>query len=285
MKILQNESLRKYTTFKIGGPALTLVVPESYPDLINFLRDHPLDPATVILGEGSNVLISDNGINSTVLKISFGQIEFIPDSNMVKVGAGVKLSNLAKTLSAKALTGLEFVFGIPGTVGGAIVMNAGLKDQWISQALTRVFCVDFSGKEIVINQAAAGFGYRRSRFQTEKLIITAAEFALEKDNSGKIKKRMENFKIKRSETQPLALPSAGSIFKNPAQGPAAMLIEACGLKGAKIGGAAVSEQHANFIINQKEATAQDVLQLIDLIQRKVFDKFQVKLELEIRVII
>jgi UDP-N-acetylmuramate dehydrogenase len=285
MQILQNESIARHTTFKIGGPAEIVLIPQSIQDLVKYLQVDPLPEAALILGAGSNILITDAAIRNPVLIITFAGVKIDTASGKVYAEAGLSLPKLSQTLQKNGLTGLEFACGIPGTVGGAIVMNAGVGERWISNYVTKIFCLDRQGWPITLDKSAAGFGYRESIFQKEKLIVVAAEFQLQRENPSVVAKLIQEYSEKRKSSQPLQYPSAGSVFKNTKDAPAGKLIEKAGGKGMQVGGALVSPQHANFIVNTGGATAADVLQLINLIKEKVKAKFGVDLELEIKIIL
>ncbi len=281
-KILINEPLAKYSTFKIGGLADIYLEPANVDELINlikYLKSKEVD--FIILGNGSNVLISDEGFRGAVINLEFG-LNFIGiEDEYVVAGAGVKLSKFVDFCIENGFKGVEMLAGIPGTLGGAIIMNAGAYSGEISDYLIDVDVIrDF---ELVrLKKEECGFGYRTSSLTND--IVVRARFKFPSGDIEEMKKIRREILIRRNQTQPVNFPNAGSIFKNPPGNFAGKLIEDAGLKGVQIGGAQISEKHANFIINKGNATAKDVLELIKLAQSKVYEKFGVKLELEIRLI-
>lgn len=277
----KNISLANLTTFGIGGPAKFLIIVHSNKELINNIiiaRKHKI--SLFILGSGSNVLIADSGWNGLVIKTENCNITI--SKNKITAESGVKLADLISFASWHGLTGLECYRGIPGTVGGAIVGNAGTKDSWISQIINQVVVIDKNNKTIKLNNQECCFGYRTSRFQNSKEIVLQATFKLQSTPIKQIKEK-EQFFFEQRKNQPRGK-SAGSIFKNPPGQSAGRLIEQAGLKGKKIGDAQISSQHANFIINTGQAQAKDILTLIKLAQKEVLKKFNIKLELEIKLI-
>ncbi|MFN3301483.1 MAG: UDP-N-acetylmuramate dehydrogenase [Patescibacteria group bacterium] len=304
-----NEPLKNWTTFKIGGPARYFFLAKNEKDLIRAISlVKKLKIKFFILGEGSNVLISDKGFDGMVIKIQ--NSNFRIQNSKIIADAGVKLSQLVKAATNASLTGLEWAVGIPGTLGGAIYGNAGLVDERknISALIEEVKVLNIKNCKLKIENFSkkdCQFAYRESIFKYRpNLIILSAVLKLKKDKKEKIKKEILEMIKKRKEKIPNGF-SAGCIFKNSkfkiqnsklkkypqlkdfkkyGMIPSGWLIEKCGLKGKKIGGAKISEKHANFIINYKEAKAKDVLKLINLIKKKVFNKFGIKLEEEIRII-
>lgn len=281
-KILINEPLAKYSTFKIGGLADIYLEPANVDELLNllkYLRSKDVD--FIILGNGSNVLISDEGFRGAVINLEFG-LNFIRiEGECVVAGAGVKLARFVDFCVENGFKGVEMLAGIPGTLGGAIIMNAGAYSGEISDYLVDVDVIrDF---ELVrLKKEECGFGYRTSNLSND--IVVQARFKFPSGDIEEMKRIRREILIKRNQTQPVNFPNAGSIFKNPPGNFAGKLIEEAGLKGVQIGGAQISEKHANFIINKGNATARDVLELIKLAQSKVYEKFGIKLELEIRLI-
>lgn len=285
-ELRQNEPLAVHSSFKIGGPADIFFVPEDEADLAQALRlcrqtGVPVWP----MGAGSNLLVSDSGVRGLVVRIwkPLGQVCF--DGERVRVGAGAPLPKLAKMAADRGLTGIEWAGGIPGTVGGGVVMNAGAHGGDMSQVVTRVWLLAADGS---LHEKAAdqmGFAYRHSLLAAEReWIVASAELCLASADRVSILKRMKEFAGRRKRTQPLGLPSSGSIFKNPPGGHAGHLIEQAGLKGARVGGVLVSPVHANFIINAGNATGADALALIRLIRERVADQFGVQLELEVELV-
>lgn len=284
-KILENEPMSKHTTFKIGGPADLFIKIETINELkfIMGICKSKCIPLTII-GNGSNVLVKDKGIRGITVKICFKELELI-ENNIIKVGSGVLLSKLSNFAYEKGLTGLEFACGIPGTIGGAITMNAGAHGKPISEVIYSTTYLDNDGNIHKIDNKENEFGYRESLFsKNHNHIITSAEIKLEKGDKECIKKTInDNIKF-RNDNQPINLPSAGSIFKRGQNYVSAKLIDECGLKGLTIGNAKVSEKHAGFIVNTGNASADDVLQLIEIIKEKVKEKYKINLDLEIEVL-
>ena len=274
----RNQRLSSHTSFKIGGPADWFCEIKNEEDLkkaIFFCRNKKIP--FLIFGGGSNILFSDKGFRGMAIKMK-NETSKIEESQ-VTVSAGLSLSKLIILSSENSLTGLEFLAGIYGTVGGAIVGNAGAWQENIGDKLKRVRILDKNNRFKWLNQKECQFAYRQSRFKKSKEIILEAEFELEKGDKEKISQKIKKNLIKRGG-QPKE-PSAGSIFINPKPEAAGSLIEKCGLKGKKFNQAQISEKHANFIINLGGAKAIDVLKLIALAQKKVEEKFKINLQPEI----
>ena len=280
-KIMENEPMANHTSYGIGGPALAFIEPKSIKDLQmikSFAKKHHV-PVNCI-GSGSNLLVSDEGINSFVVSLekSFKKILF--DKNKCYAGAGVKLSKLVKACIKRNLAGLETLFGIPGTLGGALIMNAGAFGNEISNYLIGIELLNSKGIVVQISANEIEFGYRSSTFNKDDIILSV-EFQLEKSSETKIRKNRDQANLSRKSTQPLKFRSAGSVFKNPKDITAGFLIDQAGLKGKSIGGAMVSDIHANFIINQTNAKADDVVLLVKIIRDTIYKKYSIALELEI----
>jgi len=279
--IMENEPMANHTSYGIGGPALAFIEPKSVKDIQmikSFAQKHSV--AIHCIGSGSNLLVSNEGINGFVITLekSFKNILF--DENRCYVGAGVKLSKLVKECIKRNLIGLETLIGIPGTLGGALIMNAGAFENEISNYLISIELLNSKG---IVKQKSANeieFRYRSSTFNKDDIILSA-EFQLEKASETEIQKNRDQANLSRKSTQPLKFRSAGSVFKNPKDFAAGYLIDQAGLKGKSIGGAMVSDIHANFIINQANAKAEDVVQLIKLIRNAIYKKYSIVLELEI----
>ncbi|MEK6683142.1 MAG: UDP-N-acetylmuramate dehydrogenase [Nitrospirota bacterium] len=281
-EIRWREPLSRHTTLKIGGPADVLVIPKDREALAHLVRRaHPLDAPIFVMG-GSNLLVRDGGIRGIVVKLSRFQRITDPNETEIEVEGGVPLSRLSRHALARGLSGLEFALGIPGTVGGAVVMNAGTREGEMSDRLTGVRIIESDGTIRMLSRGEMAFGYRWSRFP--RGVIVSARMKLRKAGKAEIQRRMEGFTDRRKATQPLTWPNAGSVFKNPTGTFAARLVEAVGLKGRRIGDAQVSERHANFIINRGHATAKEVLQLIRLIGKRVEEETGITLELELRIV-
>ncbi len=272
LKITENFPLNTCTTFRCGGPADRLVVVDSKEELLEALKL----PRPFILGNGSNVLFADAGYRGTVIKFGPGLSKVQVRGCKVKAGAGALLANAAKAACAKGLTGMEFATGIPGSVGGAVFMNAGAYDGCIADIVTKV--------DSMPQLEDYGLSYRHSAFMDRGAIILGAEFTLKRGNKEEIDAKVADFSMRRRTKQPLAYPSAGSFFKRPEGYFAGKLIQDAGLKGRTVGGAQVSELHAGFIINIGGATTKDITDLMHIVQQEVADRFGVELVPEVRII-
>ncbi len=280
--ILPNEPLAPYTTWKIGGPADLLVIPDSKAHLVDTIRIlHQHSMPFVPIGRGSNMLVSDKGIRGVAIKLGQGMNELRFEGNQIHVGGGYSLITLAVQAGKEGLTGLEFAGGIPGTVGGAVFMNAGAHGSDMSRILKEAEIVLETGELVRLPQEDLLFAYRHSVLHTLPGIVTEAVLELVPGDRKEIAATMASYKERRIRTQPLHLASSGSTFRNPDHQFAAKLIEDAGLKGAREGGAEVSIQHANFIINTGEATANDVLRLMERMQSVVFERYGVRLVPEV----
>ena len=288
-KIMQNEPMNKHTSFKIGGNADFFVKATTEEDVRNVLQicqDNNI-PLTV-LGNGSNILVKDGGIKGITLKICIDNIDIQKDENnkaIITVSAGVLFGKLAQVFLQNPISGFEFASGIPGTIGGAVRMNAGAYGSEFKDIVTETTCMNQEGKIIKLSNEEQDFGYRSSIFQKVNYIILETKLLLKtEENSEDIKNKMTEYRNSRMEKQPVEFPSAGSTFKRGEDFITAKLIDECGLKGYTVGGAQVSTKHAGFVINTGNATAEDVIKLIEIIKEKVFEKFNKKIELEIEII-
>ena len=291
MEILQNELMSKHTSFKIGGPAdyyIIAVTVDDVKEAINFSRERNL-PLTVV-GSGTNILVKDGGIRGIVLKIAINDIEVRSQraeggeqsgETHIIVGAGVLFSKIATLALENSLTGLEFAYGIPGTIGGAVRMNAGAYGGEIKDVLVSSTYIDENLEIKTINNEEHAFQYRNSVFSNNKNIILSSVIKLKTGNKEEIQSKMDENLKARKEKQPLKFPSAGSTFKRGNDFITSKLIDECGLKGYAIGGAMVSDLHAGFIINTGNATAKDVIDLIEHVKTTVKEKFDKDIELEI----
>ncbi len=284
-QIFTEEPMAHHTTFRIGGNADVFVLPASVEELLQILKlvKRYSVPLTV-LGNGSNVLVRDGGIRGVV--VSFGKPFAHIERNgaCITAGAGVTLGTVSLFAASHSLSGLEFAVGIPGSLGGAIFMNAGAYDGEISQVVRAVTAVTPEGEVVRYQPEDMGFGYRHSVFQENEHIICEIELALKEGEPAVIQEKMAEFTRRRMEKQPLDKPSAGSTFKRPPGLFAGTLIDEAGLKGFTIGGAQVSEKHAGFVINKGGATAANVLALIEEVERRIEEKNGVRLVPEIRII-
>ena len=286
-KILINEPMKNHTSFKIGGTADCMMLPESEKVLSDILKLCAQNNIPVtFMGNGSNMLVSDSGIRGTVIKLdkAFSEISLLDDGVTVLCKSGASLSKLCSFALSNGLSGLEFAWGIPGSVGGAAFMNAGAYGGEMKDVLIECSHMDESGKSGAFLKESLDLSYRRSVYSDLKLIITSVKVKLNKCNPDRIKEKMTELMQRRLDKQPLEFPSAGSVFKRPEGHYAGALIESCGLKGFTIGGAQISEKHCGFIINKGNATCNDVIELIRHIQNKVESVHSLLLECEIKVI-
>lgn len=285
LELRADEMMSRHTSFRIGGPAQGMAFPKNTEELsaiLSFSYERGVKPR--ILGAGTNVLAPDGGIPGLVicLKDCLEGIELL-DDNCLRVFAGVTMSRAAVFAANHGLAGLEFAHGIPGTVGGGVYMNAGAYGGEICMVCKSVDVMSMDGTLRRISGAEMGFSYRHSRLEDEGGVVVSAVFALSHDDPEAIRGRMQELMTKRKTSQPLDLPSAGSAFKRPVGGYAAALIDQAGLKGYRIGGAAVSEKHAGFVVNLDDATAQDVQKLLSSVSDIVFEKSGIRLEPEVRI--
>lgn len=279
-----NEPMSKYTSFKIGGPAECLVkikTIEQLKEILKYAEDKNIE--LTIIGNGSNLLVSDEGIKGIVAKIEIDnlKIDIQDEKILITVGSGIKLGLLAQKCLREEIAGFEFASGIPGTIGGAIRMNAGAHGTEMKDIVKTVTYVDRNGEIHKIENEQAKFEYRNSLFAHKDYIIVETEIQLEKGNATEIKEKMTEYANYRKEKQPIEYPSAGSTFKRGADFITAKLIDECGLKGYQIGGAQISEKHAGFIINKENATAKDVIELMKYTKEQVYEKFGKVIEAEI----
>lgn len=285
-KVLENEPLSNHTTIKIGGPADVLVVPKNIQAVKNtmkVIKKHGIKWTAI--GRGSNLLVLDEGIRGVVIKLGQGLDHMEIDGEQVTVGGGYSVVRLATGISKKGLSGLEFAAGIPGSVGGAVYMNAGAHGSDISRVLVKALILFEDGTIDWLTNEEMAFSYRTSILQNERPgICLEAVLQLEQKERDEIVAQMQKNKDYRKETQPVSNPCAGSIFRNPLPEHAGRLVEDAGLKGHQIGGAKVSEMHGNFIVNAGGATAQDVLDLIAFIQKTIKEKYDIDMHTEVEII-
>lgn len=287
-KIKQNEPMKEHTSLKIGGPAEFFVKVNSVEELkkvLQFCRTNQI-PLTVV-GNGSNLLVLDKGIKGIVVKTELKQIQIEninEDKVEVIVDDGVQLGLLAQKLLKEEITGFEELSGIPGTIGGAVVMNAGAHGKEMKDVVTEVTAIDYDRNMSIFTNEQSEFRYRHSKFSDGEYIILQVKLLLEKGKKEEIKSKMEEYAQYRKEKQPIEYPSAGSTFKRGTDFITAKLIDEAGLKGYSIGGAKISEKHAGFVINTGNATAQDVLDLVKYVTDKVYEKFGKKIELEVKIL-
>jgi len=284
-RLLFKEEMKNHTTFKIGGPVDIMVLPQDEEDVatvVSFCRER--DIPLFIFGVGSNLLVRDRGIRGVAMKLGENLDEVEVNGDQIQAQAGVKISALARIAAFHSLSGLEFAEGIPGSLGGALVMNAGAYDGEMQGIVTAARAIGPDGSIETLKNEEMQFGYRRSIFQSNGYIIIYATLKLATGNRNEIEQRMLEFARRREEKQPLDKPSAGSTFRRPPGFYVGPMLEELGLKGYQIGDAQVSSKHAGFIINNGNATARDVLELIAYIQQKAKERFGVDLQPEIRVV-
>jgi UDP-N-acetylmuramate dehydrogenase len=292
-KVFYDEMMSKYTSIRIGGPADIFILPANLKDLEIILKNRGSCPISII-GEGTNLLVRDQGIRGIVisLKNCFKEIKrpvFFKSMDgkekaVIQVDGGVKLSYLAKYSARYGLKGIECLVGIPGSVGGSVAMNAGAEGSEISHVLRSIKFITLDGEIKTYSKNEMVFAYRKTTFPSKGGIVIEAELELEKGEVAGIHREMDKYLSRRSLTQPLTIPNSGSIFKNPDGKNAGHLIESAGLKGFQIGEASVSIKHANFIVNKGAASAEDMIRLIKHIQAVVEKKNGIKLEQEIKII-
>ncbi len=284
-ELLINEPMSKHTSFKIGGPADVIALPaneEELQALLKRAKDNGI-PVTLI-GNGSNLLVRDKGIRGLVIKLGNMLCKIEAEGERLSFGSGVSLAMASRKAADLELTGMEFAVGIPGSIGGAVYMNAGAYDGEMSKVVESVRVIDTNGDLMLLKAEQLEFAYRKTKLQKSGLIVTEVNLKLEPGCKDDITSKMADFSHRRISKQPLELPSAGSMFKRPLGYFAGTLIEQTGLKGYTVGGAQVSEKHAGFVVNVGGATAADVLQLIKDVQDKVFSAHGVQLEPEVLVL-
>lgn len=283
--IYTNEPMSKHTTFKIGGTAdifVKLRNTEQIEKLLNLCKNKNVP--IKIIGNGSNILVKDNGIRGVVAKICTNSYDFL-DEKTIRVDAGMLNSKVSRILLENSLTGFEFASGIPGTIGGAVKMNAGAYGSQMSDVVTKTKYIDLENMQIKeITKEEQKFGYRKSIFSTTRRVIIDTTLKLEKADKEHIQEKINQNNESRRTKQPIDKPSAGSTFKRGKDFITAQLIDECGLKGYTIGGAQVSTKHAGFVVNVGNATASDVIELMELIKKRVQEKFNKDIDLEIEVI-
>lgn len=285
IRFAENEPLSAHCTFKIGGPADVFVQPETEEQLCRVIAlCKACDVKYYLLGNGSNILFADEGFSGVVIDVSALDAEIAVEDTVLTAGAGVRLAALCKAALKHGLSGLEFAYGIPGTVGGAVYMNAGAYGGEMKDVLDQVTYLTQEGQIVTEEAAKLDLAYRHSIFEENGGCILSAQFHLKRGDPEAIRARMNELMAKRVEKQPLDKPSAGSTFKRPAGAFAAALIDQCGLRGYRHGGAAVSEKHCGFVVNMGGATCADVLALCDEVRAVVKEKTGYELEKEIRVV-
>ncbi len=282
--IFMEEPMKKHTTFRVGGPADVLVQPDetALAAILALCRQYHVPYS--FIGNGSNLLVGDKGIRGVVIEMTdpMGNIEV--DGTKITAQAGAMLSKIANTAASNGLGGMEFAAGIPGSVGGAVVMNAGAYGGEMKDIIEKVYVLDENGAQLELDRDALDFGYRHSCIPKKKYIVTKVVLELVPRNEAEIRSEMKELNEKRAEKQPLQYPSAGSTFKRPEGYFAGKLIMDAGLRGYQVGGAQVSEKHCGFVINKGDATAADICQLMQDVSDKVQAQFGVVLEPEVKMI-
>lgn len=282
--IFMQEPMKKHTTFRVGGPADVLVQPDetALAAILALCRQYHVSYS--FIGNGSNLLVGDKGIRGVVIEMTdpMGNIEV--DGTKITAQAGAMLSKIANTAASNGLGGMEFAAGIPGSVGGAVVMNAGAYGREMKDIIERVYVLDENGAQLELDRDALDLGYRHSCIPEKKYIVTKVVLELVPRNEAEIRSEMKELNEKRAEKQPLQYPSAGSTFKRPEGYFAGKLIMDAGLRGYQVGGAQVSEKHCGFVINKGDATAADICQLMRDVSDKVQAQFGVVLEPEVKMI-
>ena len=283
--ILSDVPMKEHTTMRVGGNADFMVLADSIENIrksVDLLSSESIP--FMIMGNGSNLVFSDDGYHGVIIKFGPGLSKTEVEGDIITAEAGASLASVANLAMENSLTGLEFASGIPGTIGGAAYMNAGAFDSEMKQVIIETLCIDREGRFITLRGDEHNFSYRHSRMQEEDLICLKIKLKLNKGDKEKIKTRMNELNARRREKQPLNYPSAGSVFKRPPGCFAGKLIDDCGLRGYRIGGAQVSDKHCGFIINTGNATASDVVALIKHVQETVYNNSGKLLELEVKII-
>lgn len=281
----REENLDKYTTFKIGGPAEFLLIPKDEESLIEAIKTaREKNIKVTLLGNGSNVLIDDLGVEGLVIVLRDTLNKITLNGTTVIAGAGATLRDTAIFAGENSLGGLEFAHGIPGSVGGGVIMNAGAYDGELKDVVSKVKLIDNNLNVIELNNLEMKFAYRDSIAQRNNYIILSVEFDLFKKNKAEIFERMDDLMQRRIDKQPLEMPSSGSTFRRPAGYFAGKLIQDSGLQGLRVGGAMISTKHSGFVVNFDNAKSQDVKDLIDTVQKIVMEKFGVELKREVKYI-
>ena len=283
--IFEDQLMKNYTTFRIGGKADILLKPSTYnqvAEIIKLCKQHEIP--YYILGNGSNLLVADEGYRGVIIQIYQNLSKISIEGNEVTAEAGALLSKIATKAMEQGLTGFEFAHGIPGTLGGAVVMNAGAYDGEIKKVLKECVVLDEEGNLHTLSNEDLQLGYRTSIITPKGYIVLGATLTLQPGNPEAIKKYMKELIDRRKEKQPLDKPSAGSTFKRPEGHFAGKLIMDSGLRGYQLGGAMVSEKHCGFVVNVGQATCKDVLELIEYVQKVVHEKFEIELEPEVKLL-
>ena len=284
-QIKENELMKHHTTFRIGGSADVMIMPNTEEEIVEIIalsNKHNI-PYTIV-GNGSNILVTDKGIRGLVIKIADNFSDVQIEGNLVYAQSGARLTAISRKIYEAELTGFEFASGIPGTVGGGVYMNAGAYDSEMKNVIKTVRALDKTGNVIELSNEEMHFGYRKSRAMEDSLIILSVVIELKHGDKAAIKAKIDDFTNKRVTKQPVSEFSAGSTFKRPEGHFAGKLIEETGLRGYTIGHAKISEKHCGFVINKGDSTCEDMLEFIQKVKHKVYEKTGVKLEEEIKII-
>ena len=286
MKFLRNEQMKRHTSIRIGGPADLFCAPKNIEELkeaLSYAGEHRL-PLSV-MGAGTNLLVLDRGFRGLVIQLAPGMNRIALDDKRATVEAGMLLPRLIKYLASRGLSNLEFLAGVPGTVGGAVVMDAGAWGDEIGRYVEKVKVINGRGSERYLSRKQLKFGYRKSALQGSPLILTEVTLKLRSKSKKNIQKKINQYLLKRKGSQPLGTPNCGSVFKNPTGEFAGKLIQEAGCKGMRMGDAQVSAKHGNFILNLGEAKARDVIRLMTEIQKIIKNKYKIRLEPEIKIMV
>ena len=282
--IFENEPMKQHTTFRVGGPADVLVTPdtESLPAVIALCKKHNLP--YYVIGNGSNLLVGDKGIRGVVIAMTNRTADIVCEEDVITAGAGVTLGQIASVAAGKGLAGFEFAAGIPGTLGGAVVMNAGAYGGEMKDVITSAVVLDKEGNLKELSVEELDLSYRHSCIPEKEYVVLKVTMKLQQGDEQEIRAKMAELREQRITKQPLEYPSAGSTFKRPEGHFAGKLIQDAGLRGYQVGGAQVAEKHCGFVINKDNATAADIVQLMQDVSDKVEEQFGVKLEPEVKMI-
>ena len=282
--VRENAPMREYTTLRLGGPADWLATPRNPEELLMMTAEaREAGVPVTIIGHGSNLLVLDGGIRGLVIRTARGMTDCSVSGNTLEAAAGVMMGHAASAAAERGLSGLEFASGIPGTVGGGVIMNAGAYGGEMSQTVTRVDVLRRDGRIVSMSGEELDFSYRHSALQDSEDIVCRVFFQLSEADPAAIREKMAELNSQRAQKQPLDVPSAGSTFKRPEGAFAAALIDQCGLKGYAVGGARVSPKHAGFLVNTGDS-AEDYLELVRSVQRIVEERTGIRLEPEIRIL-
>ncbi|MBP7176250.1 MAG: UDP-N-acetylmuramate dehydrogenase [Thermoclostridium sp.] len=284
-QLLTQVSMKEHTSMRVGGEAVMLVLPYSVAEIKRVLqvlvRAHV---SHTIIGNGTNLIVSDHGYSGVILKLADNFAAITVCGDQITAQSGASLAAVSNAAYRAGLTGFEFASGIPGTIGGAVAMNAGAYDGEMKDVVIKTTAIGDNCEMVHLSGEEHEFGYRESLIQKQNLIVLETTIKLETGEADKIKEKMQSLNARRREKQPLNLPSAGSVFKRPADNFAGKLIEQAGLRGVRIGGAQISDRHCGFIVNTGDATAADVIALIELVKDKVFQSSGVMLEEEVKIL-